>query len=48
MPSFKSVVQSHEKDIVTIEADGTKAAIHKLGATVVSWTVNGVEKLFVR
>jgi hypothetical protein len=35
-------------DSVTIEAAGSTATIHKLGATVISWQIDGKEKLFVR
>lgn len=43
MPNVQAMSNS-----VTIEAEGTTATIHKLGATVISWQIDGKEKLFVR
>lgn len=43
-----AVCEPAEADVVAIYAEGCSATVHRLGATVVSWTVGGEEKLFVR
>lgn len=46
MPAANSA--PHSSETITIQVDDTSAIIHRLGATIISWKVDGQERLFVR